>query len=64
MLGAQRGAAWALNSASAQTNYTAMLRAAWNGHVEVVRLLLDRGANKDATDGVRARLAAILSGEV
>ena len=35
-----------------QTGWTAMMQAAWNGHVEVVDRLLAAGADKDAQDEV------------
>ena len=35
-----------------QLGYTALIKAAKNGHIECVRLLLDAGADKDAADQV------------
>ncbi len=36
-----------------QGGYTALLRAAENGHTDCVRLLIERGANKEAKTSVR-----------
>ena len=36
-----------------QDGWTALIWAAWNGHTECVRLLIDAGADKDAKDQVR-----------
>ena len=37
----------------AQNGFTALIRAAWNGHPETVRLLVELGAIADAKDHVR-----------
>ena len=37
-----------------QDGYTALILAAWLGHVEAVALLLDRGADLEAKDNVSA----------
>lgn len=42
----------------AQDGCTPLLRAAQNGQLEVVRLLLERGADKEAKDKVRRQSAA------
>jgi ankyrin repeat protein len=39
--------------AKSQRKYTALIRAAENGHTACVRLLLDAGANKEAPSYVR-----------
>ncbi len=36
-----------------QGGYTALMYAAYSGHVDCVRLLIDAGADKDATTNVR-----------
>ncbi len=38
-----------------QRESTALMRAAVSGHVDCVRLLIDAGADKDATSDVRCR---------
>ena len=43
-----------------QYGRTALLLASENGHAQCVRLLLDAGANKNATANVRPRFAASL----
>ena len=47
----------ALRAGGAQDGYTPLLWALCNGHYDVVRLLLERGANKNATNNVRAPVA-------
>ncbi len=39
-----------------QGGYTALLRAAENGHIDCVRLLIERGANKEAKTSVRCAM--------
>ena len=45
------GIGW--NTVHAQDGSTALLLAAWMGHSDCVRLLLDAGADKETTDKVR-----------
>ncbi len=42
----------------AQSGYTALIRAAENGHVDCARLMLDAGVDKNAKDKVRDRFVA------
>ena len=35
-----------------QNGFTALMRAAWNGHVNVVQCLVEAGANLEAADKV------------
>ncbi len=43
-----------------QNGYTALIRAAANGHVDCVRVLLEGGANMEARDHVRCTLMLCL----
>ncbi len=52
------GGGWAAIAANfvvgeAQDGSTALVLAAWHGYTECVRLLLESGADKEATDDVR-----------
>jgi ankyrin repeat protein len=38
---------------NSQGGWTALILAAWNGHADCVRLLIDAGAGKDARNNVR-----------
>jgi ankyrin repeat protein len=38
----------------AQDGFTPLQKAAWHGHLECARLLLERGADKEAKGNVRA----------
>ena len=50
---------WAHVGGGAQIGATALMNAVQKGHVDCARLLLDAGADKEATDQVRAsRFAA------
>jgi ankyrin repeat protein len=42
-----------------QEGRTALMWAAMNGHTEAVKALIDKGADKDATEKVRRRCCAI-----
>ncbi len=48
-----RGTAADGNPRARQGGFTALLRAASNGHTDCVRLLIERGADKEAKTSVR-----------
>ncbi len=43
-----------------QDGYTPLIRAAWKGNTDCVRLLLEAGADKDTVDAVRIMIESYL----